>query len=73
MSEVMDRISKAVQLLMKNNQHLSYIELRFFKEEYKLVWEVLNELKIFDITYNHVKLMVDDTDCIVIIGAGDLK
>ena len=70
---VTDKIKRALDVVLNNSDRVMYVEVRLFRSEYQLVWEALNELKIFDIEYIYTKVMVDDTECRLIIGAGGLK
>ena len=69
---ITDKIKNAVDMILELD-HIMYIEIRVLSTKYQDVWDALNELKIFDIPNIHVKVMVDETQCIVIIGAGALK
>ena len=69
---ITDKIKNAVDMILELD-HIMYIEIRVLSTKYQDVWDALNELKIFDISNIHVKVMVDETQCIVIIGAGALK
>lgn len=70
--KVTQKIKKAVDMIL-DLDHIMYVEIRLFMTERQAVWDALNELKIFDIENIYVEVMVDDTDCRVIIGAGELK
>ena len=69
---VTDKIKKAIDTIFELNGIL-YVEIRLMRTEYQEVWNALNELKIFDIDNIHVKILIDDFECRLIIGAGDLK
>ena len=72
MSErVTSKIKKAVDMVLELD-YIMYVEIRLARIQYQKVWDALNELKIFDIEYLYTKVMVDDTECRLIIGAGNL-
>ena len=72
MSErVTSKIKKAVDMVLELD-YIMYVEIRLARIQYQKVWDALNELKIFDIEYIYTKVMVDDTECRLIIGAGKL-
>ena len=71
MNEVTKKIRNAVDLVLDSNT-ISYIEIRFFRDEYQKVWRILEQQHIFDIEYIHVKVMVDTEKCVLVIGAGDI-
>ena len=72
MNEVTTKIRETVNKVL-HSERILYIEIQFAKTEYEEVWNTLQEEKIFDIPYLHVKLMVDTEKCILVIGAGDLE
>lgn len=68
---VTDKIKKAVDMIL-DLDYILYVEIRLANIQSQQVWDALNELKIFNIENIYVKVMVDDTECRVIIGAGRL-
>ena len=71
-NRVTDKIQNAIDMILSSTDRTIYVEIGLFRTEYQLAWEALNELKIFDIENIYIKLMVDETYCKVIIGAGRL-
>lgn len=71
-NRVIDKVQKAVDMILSSTDRTIYVEIGLYRTEYPLAWKALNELEIFDISNIYIKLMVDDTYCKLIIGAGNL-